>query len=65
MSGITEVAVVMGNDFPDAVFEKREDAEAYCDARRAENVPGYTCIHWRVYNFPLLRRLNVEAGAIR
>ncbi|AMX93665.1 MULTISPECIES: hypothetical protein [Mesorhizobium] len=61
---MTEVHVVMGNDFPAAVFEKAEDAEACCVARRAENEPGYTRIHWRVYNFPLLRRLNVDAGVL-
>ncbi|TJW14426.1 MAG: hypothetical protein E5W82_10645 [Mesorhizobium sp.] len=59
---MTEVHVVMGNDFPAAVFEKKEDAETYCVARRAENRPGYARIYWRVYNFPILRRVNVDVG---
>lgn len=61
---MTEVHVVMGNDFPAAVFEKKEDAEAFCVAKRAESEPGYTRIHWRVYNFPILRRINADIGEI-
>ena len=50
------VYVVMGNDFPDAVFDNEAAAEAYCEARRAQNAESGTRVYWRFYVFPLLRR---------
>jgi hypothetical protein len=53
------VYVVMGNDYPDAVFSTEEAAEAYCEKKRQaekkENKgkwqgPG---IFWRVHHFQL------------
>lgn len=48
--------VVMGNDFPSAVFDTQKAADAYCEKKR--NLPkpqGYhgPSIYWRVYTFPL------------
>ncbi len=47
------VYVVMGNDFPDAVFAKADDAEAYCKREDAKNIPHTQRIHWRFYDFEL------------
>lgn len=45
------VFVVMGNDFPDAVFDTEEAAERYC-AEKITTVSGHR-IYWRVYDFAL------------
>lgn len=48
--------VVMGNDFPAAVFDTLEAAEAYCVEARKKgpfNPSGSSRIHWRVYDFYL------------
>ena len=47
------VHVVMGNDFPQAVFDTLEAAEAYCVLRRAEKRLDQRHIYWRVYDFNL------------
>lgn len=52
--------VVMGNDFPEAVFDSLTAAEAFCIEKRKEgpfNPSGSNRIHWRVYDF----KLNDEA----
>jgi hypothetical protein len=41
------VWVVMGNDYPDAVFSTEEAAEAHCALQRLKTKR----IHWRVYGF--------------
>jgi hypothetical protein len=61
------VHVVMGNDFPDAVFTSSETAEAYCEQKRAadrerdkrDGRPDYGSprIHWRAYDFELKEAL--------
>ena len=51
-----KVWVIMGNDFPDAVFDNEEAAEAHIKARKAEGkIHGgsYAKIYWRAYEFPL------------
>lgn len=48
----TKVWVVMGNDFPDAVFSSEEKATAYCAEKKKEPSPGAR-IHWRSYEFEL------------
>lgn len=48
-----KVFVVMGNDFPDAVFAKEADAEAYCESKRDGNATHGHRIYWRVYGFDL------------
>lgn len=52
-----QVYVVMGNDFPDAVFDSEAAAEAYCEARRgsgqATTWNTAARIYWRVYEFEL------------
>lgn len=60
-----KVYVVMGNDYPDSVFNTEEAAEAYCQKRK--NEPGNKHdlgnsyrIYWRVYEFDL-RREKAEA----
>lgn len=53
-----KIWVVMGNDFPDAVFDTEAGAKQYCkdkrDANKAhrEKMPGPT-IYWRSYEFDL------------
>lgn len=50
-----KVHLVMGNDFPAAVFSTEELAAAYCERRRGEELPGMRRIHWRHYEFELDR----------
>jgi hypothetical protein len=47
------VYVVMGNDYPDAVFKEQSAAEAYCLAKNSENRKGQRRIYWRFYSFEL------------
>lgn len=59
----TPVFVVMGNDFPSAVFSTEKLADDYCAKRREierqDFHPTYsgeqyhTRVHWRVYEFPV------------
>lgn len=42
--------VVMGNDYPAAVFDTLKAAEAFCVKKRKE---GSGRIYWRVCDFPL------------
>lgn len=50
-----KVFVVMGNDYPSAVFEDEAKAEAYCKEMKAESKKGkpasYPGIYYRVYEF--------------
>lgn len=48
-----KVWVVMGNDFPDAVFFTKASAEAYCERKRDEPKidPYHARIYWRHYEF--------------
>lgn len=52
------VYVVMGNDFPAAVYSNEQDADARCREEMAKNEQrksdGYGTIYWRYYDFPLL-----------
>lgn len=53
-----KVFVVMGNDFPDSVFDSEDAAEAACDSKRAErerSPTGHRAIYWRIYEFTLNR----------
>ena len=53
---MTEVFVVMGNDFPDAVFSTAKAAEEYCaQQRKLEQAqkPFARKVYWRVYPFKL------------
>lgn len=51
------VWVVMGNDYPDAVFTSETEAEAYCFQKRTLNQKhreqGGRLIYWRTYRFAL------------
>ena len=49
------MTVVMGNDFPDAVFDTLAAAEAYCEKRREQDKKASPrrMIHWRTYDFYL------------
>lgn len=55
-----KVYVVMGNDFPECVFEKETNAVEYCadrkreDAQKRQRQLGLV-IHWRVHEFELIR----------
>jgi hypothetical protein len=44
-----EVWVVMGNDFPDAVFSTEAAADAYCAMQKGIN----SRIYWRSFDFVL------------
>lgn len=52
-----KVYVIMGNDFPECVFDTEEKAEAFCTERKKldeaeRKTPGYgRRIYWRVYEF--------------
>jgi hypothetical protein len=56
--GEMKVWVVMGNDFPDAVFKSEAAAEKYCADKKAANhkdrQSGHgRMIYWRSYDFDL------------
>jgi hypothetical protein len=44
--------VVMGNDYPAAVFSTIGMAETFCEYRRKVDI-NKSRIHWRVYEFTL------------
>lgn len=54
-----DVFVVMGNDYPQAVFTTEARAEAYCvemrkaDALESKQTGQRRMVYWRVYAFPL------------
>lgn len=50
---MTKVFIVMGNDFPDAVFSTKAAAENYCTERRKAKLRGTPTIHWCVYEYVL------------
>lgn len=52
-----QVYVVMGNDFPDAVFDSEAAAEAYCEIQRMadKRAAAAATVYWRVYEFELQR----------
>lgn len=54
---MTMVYVVMGNDFPAAVYENESAAAEHCKRETAKNgkrkADGYSAIYWRAYGFPL------------
>jgi len=51
------IYVVMGNDYPAAVYDSESKAAAYCKEKNDENkkrkVDGRGHIYWRAYGFPL------------
>ena len=51
----TTIYVIMGNDYPSAVFASEERAEAYCDVRKKARKPSDMGprIYWRWYKFPV------------
>ena len=49
----TYVHVVMGNDYPAAVFRKEESAEEFCVCKKKANKPNERAIYWRHYEFEL------------
>ncbi len=49
-----KVYVVMGNDYPDRVYEIRRDAEEFCLEQNAKNEKGKRPIYWCVYEFELI-----------
>lgn len=51
-----KVYVIMGNDYPDAVFSDKVVASAYCEKRKKEpanNTYDTPRIYWRSYEFAL------------
>lgn len=59
-----KVFVVMSNDYPDIVFEDKDDAERYCREKveaqqtetRGQRVGYGRLIYYKVYDFELTRR---------
>jgi hypothetical protein len=49
--GNVKVFVVMGNDYPDAVFSTLELAEAYCEKQRRQQREASRPVYWRPYPF--------------
>lgn len=45
------VYVVMGNDYPDSVFDSEQAAERYCEEKRRAHKRGEPRIYWRTYEF--------------
>lgn len=56
---MAKVYIVMGNDYPAAVFSDKKIAEAYCYKKKKEEKPHEsavwkgTQIYWRSYEFTL------------
>lgn len=51
-----KVWVVMGNDFPNAVFSSEAAADEYCARKKAEppvHHGNFRRIYWRTYEFEL------------
>ncbi|TDR34709.1 hypothetical protein [Aquamicrobium defluvii] len=59
-----KVFVVMGNDFPAAVFTTEQAAQLCCEEESAKNEKrkrdGYGAIYWRVYSFDLQGELGED-----
>lgn len=53
MEETVNVYVVMGNDYPDAVFTTQELADAYCAKQKQVDLMNGRRIYWRVYPFPV------------
>lgn len=53
MGGVMKVYVIMGNDYPDAVFSSREVAEKFVAEKKKERKDGLTPIYWRSYEFEM------------
>jgi hypothetical protein len=49
--GYLRVYVVMGNDYPDAVFTNEAAALRHCEAKTKLGRADVTRIHWRYYDF--------------
>lgn len=50
-----KVYVVMGNDYPDAVFDSEQAAKSFCEAKKAKNATGERPIYWRYFEFEMNR----------
>jgi hypothetical protein len=52
-----KVYIIMGNDYPDAVFRRKDEAEAYVIMKKKDEEErqqlGHRMIYWRVYDFEL------------
>lgn len=52
-----KVYVIMGNDYPEAVFRHKDEADAYVQLKKDEQVEhkklGHGNIYWRSYEFEL------------
>ena len=55
------VHVVMGNDYPEAVFTDEGKAHAFCERKRVESEKkhsGRSMIYWRVNDFELDKEVD-------
>jgi len=53
-----KVFVIMGNDYPDKVFSRKIDADAFVRNKMNEQKSGIR-IYWRVYEFDLIQSSEV------
>lgn len=56
------IHVVMGNDFPDAVFSSETLAEEYCERRRVDDRREGRRIYWRVNSFEVDAETRASAS---
>ena len=51
--GAMKVYVVMGNDYPEAVFKLEAQAVKFCSDKKKERGTQKPVIYWRTYEFEL------------
>lgn len=61
-----KVYVIMSNDYPDRVFDNKEQADAFCKERMNDPkncYPNSTSFHiyWRSYEFELIKKESTGA----
>jgi hypothetical protein len=52
-NAIMKVYVVMGNDYPEAVFKLEAEAVKFCSDKKKERGMQKPVIYWRTYEFEL------------
>lgn len=46
-----KVWAIMGNDYPDAVFDAEEAAHKYIDKKKKQQAGYSAVVYWRAYEF--------------
>jgi len=55
-----KIYVVMGNDFPEAIFSEKDAAERFC--KRQPTLCGGSRVYWNVYDFTLDEHKQKESS---